>query len=173
MCQIMIKNEKNFKIQAVQFLTFSIFSKPNSICTFFSLLIPVAQPLRRKFKKNQRKKIPFFEKLSLFYRIPYHTLPYHPSLKFPFVHLNWVKNQKFCFQTHLWSQSSTFELLSTWLPHMVNVGQQKYPKMQNLQNSPYWINLEGSFANISTKNKVNGNKFRLFLKEKNRLIFFR
>ncbi len=55
MYQIKVKNVKNFNIQAVSFVTFSIFLKPSRSSTIFSLLIPVAQPLRQNFKKNLAK----------------------------------------------------------------------------------------------------------------------
>jgi hypothetical protein len=55
MCEISVKNFKKFSIRVVSFVTFSIFLKPNRSSTIFSLLIPVAQPLRRSLKKNLAK----------------------------------------------------------------------------------------------------------------------
>ncbi len=55
MCHCGVKNVKNFNIRKQNFLTFSSFLKPDQPTIFFSLLIRIAQTLRRRLKKNLAK----------------------------------------------------------------------------------------------------------------------
>ncbi len=70
------------------------------------------------------------------------------------------------------NQSNVYESFAYSFMYLVSGGQRQYPKIENFQISQCWINLSVFSAIFSIKSKANTNKFGIFLKEKNRFIFY-
>ena len=75
------KTKKISRFKQSNFWYFQFFKAKIQMHIYFSFDSSSPASEAKVKKKSAKKKFPFFEILLIFYRIPYHTLPYHPSLK--------------------------------------------------------------------------------------------